>query len=663
MAENRATDTRRDKDKIGNFKITIYDVDNAILSYMTDIIAPTVQQQGSKLKVPIIWSNPERWAAVRKDGVLRDERGRIQLPLIMIRQNSIARHDNLTLFNRELQYTTAKSWSKKNSYDKFSVQQGIRPTIESYNITMPDYVNIFYEVTAWTDKISHMNEIIEKINFNSDEYWGTDERFKFKVRINDYNHDQSVGDSSTRIIKSTFQLETIAYLLPESDNNIITTERTLSPKQLVFSEQIISTAQNSTEPVTQSISLNPPRIERPASETVTVVTPIPSTWDEKVAEYGQAYAYPISNNDGVSHFNGDEVWIESNIFAASRSLATGKMVNFLVDSETLVENNAFGNKNRFTDSLGGQDYGGYRGNRESNAIPGVVPKSGWTRFKATMREGDLWWFEANFNTINGQDSVTIDGRRCGKRYTDSTSNTSHYLLKQNIFDDAIYDISLWVYIPTNTDIDGLIISTDFSWEGASGYIDRRSVSAPIPLNQWHEITGSISASVLDDDLWIITTSGSEVNFVATNDVNDNIVYFDSLDLQRQNTSSLGDYAYVVDNYTGLGWYAQSVSQVNQFSQSLGEAAYEASQSFNGYDDWFIPTVSQWRTIIRPSGSGAATGGRNVNNLIKGAFVDNSDYAYSSTVMDSDERYAINYEGTVFAATAYNAYVVLCRKHF
>ena len=87
--KNRAEDISLPKKE--NFSVTLYDVDLAIMEYMRDVVLPELDEDGTKIKVPVLYGNPERWKSARKDGVLRDVRGRLQLPLVMYKRNSIER--------------------------------------------------------------------------------------------------------------------------------------------------------------------------------------------------------------------------------------------------------------------------------------------------------------------------------------------------------------------------------------------------------------------------------------------------------------------------------------------------------------------------------------------------------------------------------------------
>ena len=96
---NRANQIPIEKKYIKGVKLI--DIDTTIAEYMSEIIIPDVEEHEKKIKVPLIYGNAERWKGARKDGYLRDERGKIQIPLVMFKRNSIERDESLQHFNRK----------------------------------------------------------------------------------------------------------------------------------------------------------------------------------------------------------------------------------------------------------------------------------------------------------------------------------------------------------------------------------------------------------------------------------------------------------------------------------------------------------------------------------------------------------------------------------
>ena len=90
---NRASQTRRDDDVVKTKQRTLYDVDFAIKWYIDNEIQPQINTNGTLLTVPVIFANGEKWDNVRRLGYLRDEKGMLQSPMIMLKRNSVAERD------------------------------------------------------------------------------------------------------------------------------------------------------------------------------------------------------------------------------------------------------------------------------------------------------------------------------------------------------------------------------------------------------------------------------------------------------------------------------------------------------------------------------------------------------------------------------------------
>ena len=231
---NRATQYKKESIEQGK-GVRLYDVDLAIAEHMMDTVLPTVEIFQEKQKVPVIYGNPERWKSIQKDGYLRDKKGQIQIPLVMFKRNSIARDDTLSnTMNRQVSYPSVSRYSKKHRYDKFSAMTGAFKPVELYDIVIPDYVSITYEVIIWTDFTEHMNKIVEAFQYATDEYWGDKGGFKFRVKIDNFDNQTEVGEGTQRIVRTNFTMVVNAYLLPEKFDNESTHKKSITPKKVVW---------------------------------------------------------------------------------------------------------------------------------------------------------------------------------------------------------------------------------------------------------------------------------------------------------------------------------------------------------------------------------------------------------------------------------------------
>jgi len=228
-----------------NYAITLKDIDTSLLNHVKNIIKPSVREANETFKVPVYYGNEERWKAVRERGVLRDTGGALILPLIMLKRTEVSKNE---LSNQGFEHDVQSkfinvvrnsSWSKDNQYDRFSVQQGIKPVYENIVTGMPDYADITYEFVLWTNFIEQMNPLIESFVAQSNTYWGDGSNMKFLSIIDSISDASEMDQAGERFIKSTFSVTTKAYLLPEYLNSVITNtvsnmRKQLTPSRVTF---------------------------------------------------------------------------------------------------------------------------------------------------------------------------------------------------------------------------------------------------------------------------------------------------------------------------------------------------------------------------------------------------------------------------------------------
>lgn len=240
---NRAYETDSEHGKF--FSMTLLKIDTAIIEYMRDSIKPKVIHEEHEIVVPVIYGDPEKWKAIQKDGVFRDSKGKVQAPIIMVHRTTTTARENVSSpVNRYLSSTLETGWNKRTVYDKFNILNGINPSREFITTILPDHVTLTYECIIWTETIEQINNVVEQINFASDEFWGKKDSFRFQTTIKDFSQTTEAPSTEDRIVKSTFSLTVQAYLLPErmtGDNNIsvTTSQKAYSIKKVVLSEHIM----------------------------------------------------------------------------------------------------------------------------------------------------------------------------------------------------------------------------------------------------------------------------------------------------------------------------------------------------------------------------------------------------------------------------------------
>jgi hypothetical protein len=230
---------KQDESKM--LEISLLDVDSVIASYMENHIIPEVQQNGNKIKVPLLYGNAERWKSAQRDGYLKDKLGKLQLPLVMFKRNSIAPNETMKfLKDHRVTYPTIKKYSQKHAYDRFSLlNPDFKRRFEAYDVRMPNYVTLTYEIMFWTAYTEHNNKIIEQFQYANEQYWGEAGDYKFRVVVSDFDNQQDIGAGTERIIRTSCTLSVNAYLLPKRYDTQSTTQKGFSIRKVVVTNEVV----------------------------------------------------------------------------------------------------------------------------------------------------------------------------------------------------------------------------------------------------------------------------------------------------------------------------------------------------------------------------------------------------------------------------------------
>ena len=258
---NRANQIRRDDDVVKTPKRTVYDIDYAIKWFIENEIQPQVEANGELVEVPVIYSNGEKWDNVRRLGYLRDQKGMLQSPLIMIKRNSLQERDQLKKLdvNKNVsgnQIIYKNKFNKRNRYADSIFPLQINEPVKSaelYAINVPEYVDIEYDLLIWTDFTTQMNELVEQIMPYGTFAWGNEfNKYRTFIRSLSFETINTVGED--RIVRCNMPLTVNGTLMAEQEYRKSTVEKRYSLKQVNFAQVLdIGTNIFSTTVVPQKI--------------------------------------------------------------------------------------------------------------------------------------------------------------------------------------------------------------------------------------------------------------------------------------------------------------------------------------------------------------------------------------------------------------------------
>jgi len=120
---NRAKQVRRDNDNVKNPTVNLEEIDAAIISFINEVIKPSIVENGNIIQVKAIFASPEKWASIQLHGFIRDDKQKLLSPIIAIKRESMSpRADlpkNKVLVGDGNEITVKRKFTDANRYDKF----------------------------------------------------------------------------------------------------------------------------------------------------------------------------------------------------------------------------------------------------------------------------------------------------------------------------------------------------------------------------------------------------------------------------------------------------------------------------------------------------------------------------------------------------------------
>ena len=238
---NRAEQIRRDDDVIRTVKRTVFDIDYAIKWYIENEIQPQITANKNLIDVPVIFSNGEKWDNVRRLGYIRDEKGMLQSPLIMLKRNSMQERDNTRTLDvnrpqagNQLIYRT--KYNERNRYQDELFPIPVNEPQHSqkiYVVDVPKYVNIEYDMMLWCDFTTQMNDLVDQIMPYGRFAWGNESN-KFATSLGSFSFETVNTVGEDRLVRATMPLTVMGTLLSEQETRKSTLKKMYSVKKVVF---------------------------------------------------------------------------------------------------------------------------------------------------------------------------------------------------------------------------------------------------------------------------------------------------------------------------------------------------------------------------------------------------------------------------------------------
>ena len=244
---NRSMQTRRDDDIIRTPKRTIYDIDYAIKWFIENEIQPQIIDKDQTIPVPVIFANGEKWDNVRRLGYMRDEKGMLQSPIIVLKRNNVSERDSVKGFDanrpQEQNLRVYKStYNERNTYEDVMFPVPLNqpmPSDKIYLVDIPKYVTVEYEMMMWCDFTTQMNDLTDQIVPYSRFAWGNEQnRYTTTLGAFAFETVNTVGED--RLVRTTVPLTVLGTLLSGQEARRSTIQKMFSPKKITFETTVDS---------------------------------------------------------------------------------------------------------------------------------------------------------------------------------------------------------------------------------------------------------------------------------------------------------------------------------------------------------------------------------------------------------------------------------------
>jgi len=250
------------KGRYGIKPVTIETVDQSVFDYFDKHLAPEVDVERGRKKVPVQYATGERWKLIRKNK-FRDENGTLILPLISVRRTDIDRTRGFGGMAQEVpEITVSKVLHPKTSLFQNRINQRKKigfPEVkkdkvvrEYLTIPFPDFFQIYYEISIWAQYHQQMNQILENIFYNYDhldsfvmpvEYDGKEPKGDSYYFVGFREGNISPGSNTEeftgqeRIIKYSYTIRTPVYLMLDPKSESLSYGKDGKGKKVVYKHQ------------------------------------------------------------------------------------------------------------------------------------------------------------------------------------------------------------------------------------------------------------------------------------------------------------------------------------------------------------------------------------------------------------------------------------------
>ena len=220
----RETQTRMDQNAFEEKSIGLYDIDETIKYYFDEVLKLQIIDSGGNItQVPVTYASPENWKSYQTNDLKRDARGKIQLPILTFKRDSITKNRNLgnkVDANKPIFTFVDRGRDPNQRYDRLSMlnqrQKELKYSRVLERIVVPDYITVNYSCVIYTEFLTQMNRIIEAISYGEGGYWGDKNKYMVRAKVDEFPSAVELNIGEDRVVKSEFSLTIEGHIIPKT---------------------------------------------------------------------------------------------------------------------------------------------------------------------------------------------------------------------------------------------------------------------------------------------------------------------------------------------------------------------------------------------------------------------------------------------------------------
>jgi len=232
---------------------TLETIDRAVFKFVDEILNPHSLTNKGFSKVPILWLGTERPYQIKHDKNLRDEVGKLILPLITVTRTNVVRDDwkgsyqayypletgyqgGSVEITKVIQQSKTRNFAntRKNKQDKGQetgriidtdtgdVAKHTQIVYETITIPKPTYVTCMFEINIRTEYQQQMNELIPSFIIDQKNIYPiVEDGYKYELFIqDDYGLSNNLANlqSDERMFNAKIQFKVLGYIIGDGTN-------------------------------------------------------------------------------------------------------------------------------------------------------------------------------------------------------------------------------------------------------------------------------------------------------------------------------------------------------------------------------------------------------------------------------------------------------------